>query len=169
MKKITLKLGFSIGLIFVLKAIYSMTSIAMLKWFLYPMIPIIELFTNHYFQWIDALGFSSPTGIIIEKSCAGGNFFIICFALLCFKLLKFQGIAKTFLLIIFLGVCSYFIMIIANTARIISAIKLADWEWTHALIDPKTAHLALGSILYIFTLLFINHFISSKYDSIQTT
>lgn len=169
MKKITFKLGFAIGLIVSVKALYSIASINALKWVLYPMIPVIELFTNYTFEWIDTVGFSASEGIIIEKSCAGGNFFCICFALLCFKLLKFQGIAKTILHFIFLGICSYFIMILANTARIISAIKLSDWEWTHAFIDPKTAHLALGSILYIFTLFIINHFISLKYERAQTT
>ena len=60
-------------------------------------------------------------------------------------------------------------MILANTARIISAIKLVEWQWTNQFIDPKNAHLALGSILYIFILLTLNHFISPKHDSIQTT
>ncbi|WP_298514034.1 exosortase K [uncultured Kordia sp.] len=169
MKKIIIKTSVVLGLIIVLKALYSIVSLAMLKWFLYPMIPVIELFTYSNFEWIPELGFSAPSGIIIEKSCAGGNFFIICFAFLCFKLCKFQRITDTLVRMIFLGICSYFIMIIANTARIISAIKLADWEWTHTIIDPKTAHFVLGSILYIFTLLFLNHFISSKHVTIQTT
>ncbi|WP_420574583.1 exosortase K [Kordia sp.] len=169
MKKLHIKIGFILGLIFSLKALYSISTLAVLKWFMYPMIPFIELFTNTNFQWIPEVGFSSPLGIIIEKSCAGGNFFIICFAFLCFKLCKFEAIKPTFLRVLFLGICSYLIMLVANTARIISAMKLAEWDWTHQFIDPKNAHLALGSILYIFTLLVINHFISPKHVTIQTT
>jgi hypothetical protein len=60
-------------------------------------------------------------------------------------------------------------MIFANTTRIVSAMKLAEWEFTENYIDPKTAHLALGSILYVLTLLFINHFITSKHGKVQTS
>ncbi|QHI36383.1 hypothetical protein IMCC3317_17450 [Kordia antarctica] len=169
MNKVYQKIGFTLGLILSLKAMYSVATLAVLKWFMYPMIPLISFFTKTSFEWIPDVGFSSPTGIVIEKSCAGGNFFIICFAFLCFKLCTFQTIKNTVLRIIFLGICSYFIMIFANTARIISAMKLAEWNWTHEFIDPKNAHLALGSILYIFILLTINHLISSKYVTIQTT
>jgi len=169
MKKIIVRISIILGLIIALKAWYSMASLASLQWFLYPMIPVIELFTNTPFEWIPEVGFSASSGIIIEKSCAGGNFFIICFAFLCFRLCKFQRVPHTLLRLVFLGIWSYLIMIVANTTRIISAIKLADWEWTNALIDPKTAHLVLGSILYIFILLLLNHFISSKYVTIQTT
>ncbi|EDP95503.1 exosortase K [Kordia algicida OT-1] len=169
MKKLAFKTGFVLGLILSLKAIYSVASLAMLKWFMYPMIPLVELFTKNTFTWIPEVGFSSPAGIIIEKSCAGGNFFIICLAFLCFKLCQFENIKKTILRFLFLTIGSYFIMIIANTARIISAIKLASQEWTHQFVDPKTAHLVLGSILYIFILLVINHFISQKHVTIQTT
>jgi exosortase K len=162
MKNIYLKIGITLGLILILKAIYSSATIDILQGFIYPMIPVIELFTNLSFEWIPELGYSSPAGIIIEKSCAGGNFFIICFAFLCFRLCQFEGFLKTIKQIAFLGICSYVIMLIANITRIISAIKLAEWEWTHAFIDPKTAHLALGSLLYIITLLFIHQFISTK-------
>lgn len=169
MKKLYLKIGFTLGLILSMKAIYSIASLAFLKWFMYPMIPFIEMFTKTSFEWIPEVGFSSPIGIVIEKSCAGGNFFIICFAFLCFKLCTFQTIRNTVSRVFFLGICSYLIMILANTTRIISAMKLAEWEWTNQFINPKDAHLALGSILYIFTLLFINHFISPKHVTIQTT
>jgi exosortase K len=168
MKKLYLKIGFTLGLILSLKAIYSVASLALLKWFIYPMIPFIEVFTKTSFEWIPEVGFSSPIGVVIEKSCAGGNFFSICFAFLCFKLCTFQTIRNTVLRVTFLGICSYLIMILANTTRIISAMKLAEWEWTNQFIDPKDAHLALGSILYVFILLFINHFISPKHVTIQT-
>jgi exosortase K len=163
MKKIHLKIGVTLGLILILKAIYSSATLSNLQAFIYPMIPVIELCTNLSFEWIPELGYSTDAGIIIEKSCAGGNFFIICFAFLCFRLCEFEGFFKTIIHMSFLGICSYVIMLIANTARIISAIKLSEWEWTHALIDPKTAHLALGSLLYIITLLFIHQFISTKH------
>lgn len=169
MNKLYLKIGFTLGLILSLKAIYSVATLAVLKWFMYPMIPFIELFTKTSFTWIDEVGFSSPIGIVIEKSCAGGNFFIICFAFLCFKLCTFQTIRNTIAHVLFLGICSYLIMIAANTTRIISAMKLAELEWTHQFMDPKDAHLALGSILYVFILLFMNHFISPKHGTIQTT
>ncbi|MBC8756001.1 exosortase K [Kordia sp. YSTF-M3] len=169
MNKTYQKIGFILGLILCLKALYSVATVNALKWFMYPMIPFVEVFTKTSFEWIDAIGFSSPIGIVIEKSCAGGNFFIICVAFLCFKLCTFQSIRNTILRVTFLGICSYLIMILANTTRIISAMKLAEWEWTNQFIDPKDAHLALGSILYIFILLIINHFISPKHVTTQTT
>ncbi len=169
MNKLYLKIGCILGLILGLKAIYSVATINVLKWFMYPMIPFIEVFTKTSFEWIPEVGFSSPIGIVIEKSCAGGNFFIICVAFLCFKLCSFQSIKNTILRVAFLGFCSYLIMIFSNTTRIISAMKLAEWKWTNQFIDPKDMHLALGSILYIFILLTINHFISPKHDAIQTT
>ena len=134
---------------------------------MYPMIPLIELFSQIAFDWIPEVGYSSSLNIIIEKSCAGGIFFIICFAFLSFKLWKFNNFLQFSFRILFLGICSYFIMILANTARIVSAIKLVEWEMTANYIDPKTAHLALGSILYVLILLFINHLISSKYANVQ--
>lgn len=167
MKKTIIKLSFILLLILSLKAIYSICTLEYLRYFMYPMIPLIEFFSQTSFQWITEVGYSSPLQIIIEKSCAGGNFFIICFAFLSFKLWKFQTLLQFSLRIFVLGICSYIIMIFANTARIVSAIKLAEWQFTNAFIDAKTAHLALGSILYVLTLLFINHFISKKYANVQ--
>ncbi len=169
MKKSVIKLSFILLLVLSLKAIYSISTLEQLRYFMAPMIPFIELFTQTTFSWVPEVGYSSPLNIIIEKSCAGGNFFIICFAFLSFKLWKFRTFLQFSLRILLLGICSYFMMILANTARIVSATKLVEWEITANYIDPKTAHLALGSILYVLTLLFINHFISSKYANAQTS
>ncbi len=167
MKKSIVKFGFILLLMLSLKAIYSASTLEQLRYFMYPMIPFIELFSQTAFYWIPEVGYSSSLNIIIEKSCAGGNFFIICFAFLSFKLWKFQSFLQFSLRIFFLGICSYLIMILANTARIVSAIKLAQLDATTTFIDPKTAHLALGSILYVLTLLFINPLITLKYVKVQ--
>lgn len=168
MKKTFTKLSFTLLLVVSLKAIYSVCTLAQLQYFMYPMIPCIELFSQTSFHWIPEIGYCSNLNIIIEKSCAGGNFFIICFAFLTFKLWKFHTILQFSSRVLLLGICSYFIMIFANTMRIVSAIKLTAWSFTNTYIDAHTAHLALGSILYVLTLLFINHFISLKYVKIQT-
>ncbi|WP_430412170.1 exosortase K [Kordia sp.] len=162
-----IKFGFILLLTLSLKAIYSAITLEHLRYFMYPMIPVIELFSQTAFNWIPEVGYSSSLNICIEKSCAGGNFFIICFAFLSFKLWKFRTFLQFSFRIVFLGICSYLIMILANTARIVSAIKLVQWEQTASFIDPKTAHLALGSILYVLILLFINHLITLKYAKVQ--
>jgi exosortase K len=167
MKKTAFKLSFILLSILLLKAIYSVITLEQLRYFMYPMIPIIETFTQTNFSWIPEVGYNSSIGIIIEKSCAGGNFFIICFAFLSFKLWKYHTFLQFSFRIFFLGICSYLIMIFVNTARIVSAMKLAELEMTATYIDPKTAHLALGSILYVLTLLFINHLIPSKNATVQ--
>ncbi|WP_082113267.1 exosortase K [Kordia jejudonensis] len=169
MKKTIFKLSFLLLLVLALKAVYSASTLEQLRYFMLPMIPFIELFSQTTFQWIPEVGYSSPLHIVIEKSCAGGNFFIICFAFLSFKMWKFQPFLQFLFRIFLVGICSYFIMIFANTARIVSAIKLTEWKVTETFIDPKTAHLALGCILYILILLFMNHFISSNYAKVQTT
>jgi len=167
MNKPLVKLSFILLLMLSLKAMYSISTLEQLRYFMYPMIPLIELFSQIAFNWIPEVGYSSSLNIIIEKSCSGGNFFIIFFAFLSFKLWKFNTFLQFSFRILFLGFCSYLIMILANTARIVSAIKLAEWELAARFIDPKTAHLALGSILYMLILLFMNHLISSKYANVQ--
>lgn len=167
MKKEYLRIGFVMILIFVLKSIYSSISLASLQWFMYPMIPVIEFFEQITFVWKLEIGFYSEANIIIEKSCAGGNFFIICLSFLCYRLLTFDRVLKTGFHFLALCILSYFITIFANTFRIISAIKLSEIEFVAALVNPQDAHFLLGCVLYILTLLFINHLISSKNATVQ--
>jgi len=151
-------------LLFLFKMLLSLASINELQWFLSPIVFLVELFTAIDFIWTPDIGFTSNLNIVIEKSCAGGNFFIICMILLVIKNWNPFTIQSKIAQLSFIILMSYIITILANSMRIISAIKLVSFRQLTDYIDPKSAHLVLGGIIYILILLSLNHIISKKHE-----
>lgn len=158
------KWGLYILVLIVLKTSFSLATINQLQWFLEPVVTIVELFTRINFTWTADVGFSSNTNIIIEKSCAGTNFYTICLLLLMIKDWNVFNIQNKLLHFLSLIVISFFITFIANSMRIISALKLASFHELTNYINPKSSHLLLGSIIYILILLSLNHLITKNHE-----
>ncbi|NQY28970.1 MAG: exosortase K [Flavobacteriaceae bacterium] len=158
------KWGLCILVLIVLKTSFSLATINQLQWFLEPIVTIVELFTRINFTWTADVGFTSNTNIIIEKSCSGTNFYTICLLLLMIKDWNSFNIQGKLLRFLSLIVISFFITILANSMRIISALKLASFPELTNYINPKSSHLILGSIIYILILLSLNHLITKNHE-----
>lgn len=149
------------------KLLFSVSTIAQLQWILAPVAYLVTFFDGTAFEWIPNLGYTSAYGIVIEKSCAGGNFFIICSSLLLYHFLRITSWKHDVLSFVFMLLGSYIITILTNSMRIVSAIKLSEMDILAGIISPETAHLFLGSVLYIFMLLLINHLITTSYGTLK--
>ena len=158
------KWGVIIIALILFKGGFSIANVNQLQWLLYPITAIVELFTTIDFTWTSNIGYTSSLNIIIEKSCSGGNFFIICMLLLLIKNWNPYAIKLKTVHLLFILFMSYVITVLANSMRIISAIKLVYFRQLTHYIDPKNAHLLLGSIIYILILLSLNHLISIKHE-----
>lgn len=159
------KWGLCILALITLKAGFSLATVNQLQWFLNPVVTIVELFTRINFTWTTDVGFTSNANVIIEKSCSGTNFYSICLMLLMIKSWNVFNIQSKLLHFSSLVVISFFITIIANSMRIISAIKLASFHELTTYINSKSSHLLLGSIIYILILLLLNHLITKNHEN----
>jgi len=147
----------------ILKGLFSFANINQLQWLLTPIVYLVEICTAIDFIWEPNIGYTSYDNIIIEKSCSGGNFFIICLLLFFIKKWNPFHLNVKALKVFSIFIIAFGITIITNTMRIVSAIKLASFNTEITFINHKSSHLLLGSIIYIFMLLSINYLITTKY------
>ncbi|MFO7722714.1 MAG: exosortase K [Bacteroidales bacterium] len=145
-------------LIFILlKWAGTMFSADDLRWLTAPVVFFIERIKGEYAVFMPGAGHFFPnSGIIIDKSCAGINFFILCAALLqilvvkYFHRIRYQiiGLAAAFLV-------SYFLTVTVSTARIVSSLitrELAD-RWLSDSLAGRV-HEATG-VTVVFTSLIL--------------
>lgn len=165
LKKLLLISGIVVGL----KMLFSVASIDQLKWFISAIVYLVEFLTGITFEWISGKGFVSNANTIIEKSCSGGNFFIICLALILFHQWNLTKLSVSLIGLIKYTLLSYLITIICNTMRIASALKLLGFEWATNYIPKENLHLLLGSVLYVLTLLFIHYLFTNNNEKLQNS
>lgn len=149
---------------FLLKIYYRNAQTENLLWMLHPTSILTSLMTGIKFIFVSSKGYvSSPMGIIIDKSCAGINFFILCFTIAVFSKSKtcksFKELSINY--IILLGL-SYFITITANAFRITGALLIVKLiNNTNFVYMYNWLHHAEGTIVYL-TILIIFYFLLEK-------
>lgn len=141
-----------ISLFLLMKMIYTQTTSDDLKFLLYPTDQLVCFFTGNQSNYIPKAGyFHIDLNILIEKSCAGFNFFILFFLIsyiTCIKHIIHSSRRWSLLPICLL--ISYLLTIAVNSSRIITAIALKS---KFNFIEISSSHQLQGTFIYLFFLL----------------
>ncbi len=145
-----------------------------IRFLIAPTDAILEVFTGAKSIYKSNIGYYfSQLNIVIDKSCSGFNFLLICFLMVSFVLLK-SGIVRNWLVIPLSVLIAYATTIIANVSRIVGYLTIMDNNINIA-IDPKDEwlHQAEGIFVYLFFLILlyfmINQVIKKLHINEETT
>ena len=116
---------------------------------LYPVQWLVAVFTGQSSVYLPGEGYQF-TGFIIERSCAGVNFLVICWCTLAFLSIQNQHSRSIKIKALLWSIpLSYGLCILANTFRILSALVLQRLPGLHG----PNVHEALGVVVYLSVLL----------------
>lgn len=142
---------FCIGI--VLKWWLSNAELNYFDWLLVPTVVGVEVFTTLTFDFHDAIDFVcdsiSPTHII-DRSCAGFNFWLMAFWLGGFVLAdEVKSLLSAGICLLIASVVAWCLAIIANVGRIVLSVRILP------LLDTnyETTHLLVGIFTYLPTLI----------------
>ncbi len=139
------------------KFYYSTANVNQLRWILAPTTFLVELATGSQFEFESYAGYiNSDRTFIIAASCAGVNFLITSFLMLSLMKLwrdRSQDIAWKFLPAAALG--SYVATLVANTARITTALQLRRISLETTWLGPSQLHRLEGIVIYFGCLLLL--------------
>ena len=166
----------TIGLFILLKFGYTLADNDSLILLLKPTDKIVGLLTgSHSVYFSDKGYYHDNLNILIEKSCSGFNFLLLCFCMLTFLFLKYAN--KTifkFLSIPVALITSYFLTIFVNASRIFASIIMQQQANN---IFSDRPHLILHEIVGVITnltfliLIYIvsEKFLTNKYQNAKLT
>lgn len=159
-----------------LKFGYTVADNDELTFLLKPTDKIVGHLTNSHSIYFSGKGYyHNGLNILIEKSCSGFNFMLICFCMLTFLFLKYADKATFKLLIIPTSlVLSYFLTIFVNASRIFVSIIIQKQANNFL---PKRPHLILHEIVGVITNLtfliliyiLLERFLTNKYQNAKLT
>lgn len=135
-----------VGLFILMKFLFSVANTDDLAFLLYPTNKLIEILTNsNSFYDVNLGHYHSHLNILINKSCSGSNFWIICLLMLSFLALNFfkSNPYKILSLIAAIAI-SYLITIFVNTSRIFVSVTLEKQLNPFLNIDNHLVHEAIG-------------------------
>ena len=116
---------------------------------LYPVQWLVAVFTGQSSVYLAGEGYQF-SGFIIEKSCAGVNFLVICWCTLAYLSIQNQQTRTVRIKALLWSIpLSYGLCILANTFRILSALVLQRLPGLHG----PNVHEALGVVVYLSILL----------------
>lgn len=134
------------GLVLLWKQAYSAASAAQLQWLLYPLVVMLELFSDLAFadtgfgEWLD-----STHQVSIVKACAGGNFLAIAWLGYLWRgrgqTLTWQRLSAALLL-------SWLTVIIVNTSRILLCVYGQDALAKSTGLTVAHSHQLIGVVVY---------------------
>ncbi|MDX2304792.1 MAG: exosortase K [Microscillaceae bacterium] len=131
-----------------------------LGWILYPTVWLVTFFSGVVFELSAEGGFVDTSQmLIIDKSCSGMNFMLICICVLSFTYLP-RLPWKPAYFCIFLGL-SYGFTVLVNACRIIQAIWLREKFENQLPFKPEVIHEMQGILVYVFFLILF--FLISRY------
>lgn len=140
---------------FLLKGWHSFMDTSALVFLLKPTNALVEAATASQSVYIEDTGYYHESlDIVINKSCSGFNFMLICFAVLVYLALRHikRDMWRLAAIPITLAV-AYMLTIFVNSARIVSAIYLG--RLYPEVKNTAWAHEALGAFIYLsFLILF---------------
>jgi exosortase K len=142
--------GLAVSVFMLLKFIYTALDNDSLRFLLYPTNKCIELATNSTAIYAAETGYFHPDlNILIEKSCSGFNFLLLCFLLLFFSnLARFKTAFAKILFLPIALIISYLFTIFVNTSRIMSAIVI-ERTLPHSSKQFPWLHEAEGVFIYL--------------------
>lgn len=150
-------LPYAVGLVIAagFKYHYRAADVDDLGWILIPIVRLVELLTGIHFEHELYAGFISRSHrIIITPSCAGINFFVICFSTLFFPLVSRFAKSKAKFMWLAGSLCAaYTATLWTNTLRIIVSIYLYGADIYNSWITPERMHRFEGIVIYVSFLL----------------
>lgn len=140
--------GFVILLFLILKFWYTKTFTNDLLFLLAPTNQLLELFIGSNSTFIFDQGyFFQDINVLIDRSCAGINFWLISSIMLFFLIEKHFELNKQKFTSIFIAfTLAYLMTIVVNTSRIIACLFLEIQSGIQFNNDPKTTHQLIGII-----------------------
>jgi exosortase K len=147
----------AIGLFILLKFGYTLSDFNDLTFLLKPTNKLVGFLTGSHSVYIQSSGyFYEQLNIVIDKSCSGFNFWLLCFLMLTFLTLKYfnKNIQKAFALL-FSIVGAYILTIFINSSRILASIIINNHHIT--IFDDKREiiHETVGIVINLFFLILI--------------
>ena len=134
----------------ILKLLFSASATEDLLFVLSPVNSLVEVFTSSSATYVDDKGYwYADLNVVIDKSCAGINFLILCFCITASSTAQYYKPSVQWILIPFCLVLAYVLTIGVNSCRIISAITLLNAQANFAWIKSPWFHEAMGSIFYL--------------------
>ncbi len=136
--------------------------------FLNPIDTLVGIATNSQSVFIAPNSYyHDKLNIIIDKSCSGVNFMIICFISLCFITPKYLSKRKhRFIAIPLLLILSYVLTVLINSLRIIFFVTTNKLHEFLHLSEIPAIHLIEGAFIYLTSLVLIYmtyNFLLNKY------
>ncbi len=133
-------------LFIVLKVGYRYAGTEHLDFLLNPTNKVVALLTGLPSTYTHNSGyFYEQLNVVIDKSCSGYNYWLLCFLMLTFLLLKYTTTSLqkvSALCISILG--AYVLTIGVNSARIFTSITIQSQDLSFLKIDPELIHQAIG-------------------------
>lgn len=145
----------AIGLFILLKFSYTIARTEDLTFLLSPTSKVIGLITGSKSAFIQDSGYFHPQlNILIDKSCSGFNFLLLCFLMLSFLALKYfqTKISKT-LALTFSLIGASLITIFVNSSRILTALVVQSQSFS--ITQHPLAHEVVGIITNLTFLILI--------------
>lgn len=134
-----------------------------LTFLLKPTKYVFELVTGSQSVYSAESGyFYNAFNIVIDKSCSGYNFLLLCFVMLYFQMLKYAKQQKIKLLLLiasFIG--AYLLTILINSSRIIISVLLQDSPIESVGVEPHIIHESIGVVTYL-SFLLITYFLTDN-------
>ena len=154
----------TIGIFLLLKYWFALTNVSGLTFLLKPMNLLLELITGQQSVYMPNDGYHYPTlNIVIDKSCSGFNFWLLCFLMLAFLIIKnlnhhFSKIVAIPIVLIL----SYLITIFTNTSRIFASIIIQQQANQIFIGGQHLIHESIGIITNL-TFLILTYFLTENF------
>lgn len=139
------------------KLYYSTAGVGQLRWILAPTTAVVELVSGSQFEFEPYAGYvNADRSFVIAASCAGVNFLITSFLMLSLRRLwsdRAQEAAWRF--IPSAALCAYLATLVANTARISTALRLRETPLRTDWLSQNQLHRLEGIFIYFGFLLLL--------------
>lgn len=134
-----------------LKLFLSQANVDQVSFLLAPTSYLVALVNGLHFDYESGKGYYDALHrILIDKSCSGGNFFVIAFGMSTVTSIQFYNRYKhQFILLPLLLTASWCLTIIANTSRISIAMLFVKLNYTLPYFTKSTWHTIQGSFIYL--------------------
>lgn len=142
-------------LIFVVfKLLYRDATTQDLVFLLNPVRWLVDIATYTQSTFITDKGyFNDALNIVIDKSCSGFNFFVLCFLMLTFLTVgNLKNRNSKWLSLVVLFILAYLITIVTNASRILTSLFLHKVFRTYAIPRLEVWHKVEGAFVYLFCL-----------------
>jgi exosortase K len=153
----------AIGLFILLKYVFTFSTNDSLAFLLKPTDILISLLTGTKSIYISDKGYYyNSLNITIDKSCSGFNFWLLCFLMLTFLMMKyFTSHSKKMMTVLLALVSSYLFTIFVNTSRIFASIIMKAQGLTFSSTHHSILHEAIGIITNV-TFLILAYYITER-------